>query len=125
MQRNVVEHEEGVGGEKVRIQTDRLSARLNTLFILTNSRIDCPRQGILRFVGARIGLYPKLAGLFGLFHVASDCLIKASRDEIPLRLTGSVAQFVCLSSVIGSDAGFSNIHIREAQPCESESKIRV
>ena len=40
-----------------------------------------------------------------MFPVTS--LWKDSRDEILLRLTRTVAQFVCLSGVVGSDAGFS------------------
>src|SRR5258708_15678885 len=79
----------------------------------------------MRHLCARVSLYPKFAGLDCLFHVPGDRLMEASRDEILLCLTGSVAQFVCLSGVVGSHAGFSNIHMYEAQPCVGECKIRV
>src|SRR5208337_5281136 len=79
----------------------------------------------MRYPRARIGLYPKLAGLFGFFDVPGDLLMEDSRDEILLRLTRSVAQFVCLSGVAGSDTGFSNRGRRDAQPGVGECKVWV
>src|ERR1700756_598189 len=48
IQSDEVEHEKGVRGGKVRIQTDCLSAFLNPFLILSNDAIDCPRQIIMR-----------------------------------------------------------------------------
>src|ERR1700693_355098 len=79
----------------------------------------------MRHLGARIGLYPKLAELYGRFDVPGDLLMEASCDKILLRLTGSFAQRERLSGVVGSDARFSDIVIRDAQHCVGEGKIRV
>ena len=57
----------------------------------------------------RIGLDPKLAGFYGLVDVSGDILVVDSGDRILLRLTGPIAQFVCLSLVVHSDARFKNI----------------
>src|SRR5215472_12835334 len=69
--------------------------------------------------------YPKLAKLFGLLHVSRCRDMKVSRDEIPLSLAGTIAEFVGLSGVAGIHIGFSNVPVHEAQHCISESKIRV
>src|SRR5271163_1237988 len=79
----------------------------------------------MRYHRAGISLYPKLEGLFGLFHVAGNHLMKASSDEILFRLTRSVAEFVRSSSVFGIHAGFTDTGIGEAQPGIGECEIRV
>src|SRR5271156_665761 len=125
IQSDVVGSEGKVRGGIVRIQTKCLPALFSPFLILPNDRVNCPRQEIMRHLRARIGLYPKLAGLFGLFHVPGDHLMEKSRDKILFCFTGSVAEFVCLSGVIGSEAGFSNFLVHEAQPCVREGKIWV
>src|SRR5271170_7025748 len=79
----------------------------------------------MRSLRARIRLDPKPAELFSRFEVPSDVLVVGSRDKIPLRLTGSVAQFICFSHVVGGDAGFSNRVSRDTQVCVGERKTWV
>src|SRR5579864_1400534 len=79
----------------------------------------------MRRLGTRISLHPKLAALFGFFEVTQNFFVVDSRYEIPLRLTCTFAQFVCLSCVSGCDGGFSNRRMPDAQPRIRNREIRV
>ena len=112
---DVAEHEGGVGDGVVRIQPDCIPAFFNGFLILSKDGVNNPRQESMRRPRARIGLYAKLAGLFGLFHAPRHHHMEGSRDEIVLRLTRSLAQVVCLLGVVRSDGGFSNIAVHAPQ----------
>src|SRR5208283_1528112 len=74
---------------------------------------------------AGISLYPKLEGFFGLLQVPSDHLMVPSRDEVLLRLAGSVAEFVSFSGTLNIHTEFTHIVVRDAHPCVSECEMRV
>src|SRR5271157_4393732 len=74
---------------------------------------------------AGISLYPKLEGFFGLLQVPSDHLMVPSRDEVLLRLAGSVAEFVSFSGTLNIHTEFTHIVVRDAHPYVSECEMRV
>src|SRR5208283_5626162 len=74
---------------------------------------------------AGISLYPKLEGFFGLLQVPSDHLMVPSRDEVLLRLAGSVAEFVSFSGTLNIHTEFTHIVVCEAHPYVSECETRV
>src|SRR5271166_12114 len=74
---------------------------------------------------AGISLYPKLEGFFGFFQVPGDHLMETSRDEVLLRLAGSVAEFVSLPGTLNIHAEFTQIVVRDAQPRVGECETWV
>src|SRR5215469_3550910 len=74
---------------------------------------------------ARISSYPKLEGFYGLFQVPGNHLLVASRDEVLLRLAGSVAQFVGFAVTLSIHTEFARTVVCDAQPGISEREIWV
>jgi len=60
---------------------------------------------------------------FGMFPVTP--FLVGGGNPIPLRLTGPIAQFIRLCTVVNREAGFKRAGRENAQVCVSHRKIRV
>src|SRR5271169_6425338 len=69
--RDVIEPKDKVRDGTIWAHPNCLPACFNRILILSKGRVDWPRQESTRHRIARIGLYPKLAGLFCLQQISS------------------------------------------------------
>src|SRR6266481_3439299 len=109
----------------VRPQTNSLGGFFDCSLILSNDRQHCSPQVDVGEVRARISLNPKIAGFYGLWDVSGDSFLVGGGNPIPLRITGPVAQFICLCTVVNREAGFKSAGCQDAQVCVSHRKVRV
>src|SRR5271167_1962471 len=79
----------------------------------------------MRLCHAGIRLYPELEGFFGLLQVPGDHPMVPSRNEVLLRLAGSVAEFVSLPGTLNIHTEFTHIVVPDAHPHVNECEIRV
>src|SRR5277367_4886401 len=112
VQIDIVEPKDKVRNGAIRTQTDCLPALFNRVLILSKGRVDWSRQESSWHRIARISLYPKLAGLFGLEQIFCSHDTVRGQDKILFGLAGWAAKFVGLSGVVCSGDVFLKVPIR-------------